>query len=130
MRVFARAFCVFVLAGLGGIQPVWAEDEPRTCMFARNVDDYHVIDRNHVVLIDRSRETFLLGTMHPGCWEMRHSYAIGLEDNSTSICEGQTVTLLVRGERCYVRRLEAVSSAEEAENLVEQRAAEAESGDE
>jgi hypothetical protein len=51
-----------------------------------------------------------------------HSHAIALETAPISLCAGQTATLMVSGERCYVRTLEPVQSLEAAESLVEERA--------
>lgn len=101
-----------------------AGDEPRRCMFVRNIDNYHPIDRNHVVISDRSEDTYLLGTMHPGCWDIMSSASIALHTAPISLCEGQTATLMVAGERCFIRTLEAVGSVEAAESLVEMRAEE------
>jgi len=97
-------------------------DEPRRCMLVRNIDNYHPIDRNHVVIIDHSEDVFLLGTMRPGCWDIQSSHAIALETAPISLCEGQTATLTVTGECCFIRTLEAVSNVEAAETLVDQRA--------
>jgi hypothetical protein len=94
----------------------------RRCIFVRDIDNYHPIDRNHVVISDRSERTHLLGTMRPGCWDIQHSTSIALETAPISLCEGQTATLMVSGERCYIRTLEAVSGVEAAEALVEERA--------
>jgi hypothetical protein len=96
-------------------------DQPRRCMLVRNIDNYHPIDRNHVVIIGRGEDVFLLGTMRPGCWDIQSSHAIALETAPISLCEGQTATLMVSGERCFIRTLEAVTNLEAAETLVEQR---------
>jgi len=100
---------------------------PRTCMFARNVDDFHVIDRNHVVLIDRRPGTYLLGEMRPGCWDIRHAPGIALQHRYGSVCEGDSTTILVMtslqnfSERCYVSGLLAVGSVEAAEALLQEQ---------
>jgi len=97
-------------------------DAPRRCILVRNIDTYRPIDRNHVVIVGRGEDTFLLGTMRPGCWDIVRSAAISIETAPISLCEGQTATLMVGSERCYIRTLEAVPSQEAAETLVEERA--------
>lgn len=98
-----------------------ATDEMRRCILVRNIDTYHPIDRNHVVIVERGDDAFLLGTMRPGCWDIQRSAAISIETMPISLCEGQTATLLVGDERCYIRTLEAVPSVDAAESLVEER---------
>lgn len=104
-----------------GTETAEASDAAQRCILVRNIDTYRPIDRNHVVIVARGEEAFLLGTMQPGCWDIERSAAISIETAPISICEGQTATLMVRGERCYVRTLESVSSMESAESLVESR---------
>lgn len=99
-------------------------DESRRCILVRNIDTYHPIDRNHVVIVGRGDGAVLLGTMRPSCWDIESSAAIALETAPISLCEGQTATLMVRGERCHIRTLEAVPSLEAAESLVAERAEE------
>lgn len=96
-------------------------DEPRTCMFVRNIETYRPLSRNHVVIVDQAEETFLLATLRPSCWEIMRSAAIALESGPISLCAGDAAVLQVRGERCYIRSLEAVLDMEAAETLVEQR---------
>ena len=98
-----------------------ARDEARRCMLVRNIQDYHVIDRHHVVFSDRGEDTFLLGTMQPGCWDLQSSFAIALETPPITLCEGDMATLRVRDEVCHVNRIEAVESVEAAEALVSER---------
>lgn len=97
-------------------------EEPRRCILVRNIDTYRPLDRNHVVIVGRGDDTFLLGTMRPGCWDIERSASISIETAPISLCAGQTATLIVGDERCYIRTLEAVSSLEAAESLVEERA--------
>jgi len=103
-----------------------AQETPRTCMLVRNIDTYHPIDRHHVVISDQGERTFLLGTFRPGCWDIMRSASIALETAPISLCEGQTATLMVSGERCYIRTLEAVESLEVGHALAEERADESE----
>ena len=106
-------------------------DAPRRCMQTRNVDDFHVIDRHHVVLIDRRRTTFLLAEMRPGCWDITHAPGIALRHRGMTVCAGDVTTVQVMdtlqsmGQQCHVRRLQAVSSVEAAVSLVEQAQQEA-----
>lgn len=99
-----------------------SSDEPSRCILVRNIDTYRPIDRNHVVIVGRGDDAFLLGTMRPGCWDIQRSAAISIETAPISLCAGQTATLMVGGERCYIRTLEAVSSLKAAESLVQERA--------
>ena len=132
MKQILMTFAVPILAGAlascaaaqEGTDQTASGEEPGRCMFVRNIDNYHPIDRNHVVISDRGEHTFLLGTMRPGCWDIMHSIAIGLDTAPISLCAGQTATLLVGEDRCYIRTLEAVPSLEAAEALVEARAGE------
>ncbi len=117
-----------------GASDAGSEEEatPRRCMRTADVDDFHVFDRNHVLLIDRRETTFLLAEMHPGCWDIARAPGIALQHRTSNICQGDTATLLVMrtlqstSERCHVTRITAVGSMSEAEALIENQAEEGE----
>lgn len=98
-----------------------AAAEARRCLLVSQIDTYHPIDRNHVVIVGEGERIFLLGTMRPGCWDLASSHAIALESGPITLCEGYTATLRVRGGRCHIRTLEAVESVEAAESLAYRR---------
>jgi len=98
------------------------DDTPHsTCISVHAIDTYQPIDRNHIVIVGRGDRTLLLGTFHPGCWDIMRARLIALQTQSSPICAGQTAVLMVSGDRCYIRSLEAVDSVDAARALVEER---------
>ncbi len=127
--VIVAALTLLGFAGTPAADSASTPDEPRQCMLTRTVNNFHVIDRHHVVLMDRHEETFLLGTIRPGCWDLQRSPAIAIEGPSVSVCAGGTAILRVMDERCHIVRLEAVTSVDAAVSLVEERAEADDTGD-
>lgn len=101
--------CVLPLATLASaacVQPEAAAPEPmanlsteRACFFSREIDGYSEVSDdprdNRIYVNTGVNERFLLETYGP-CPDLNWSYRIGLDTRfSSSLCTGETVTLLV-----------------------------------
>lgn len=132
--LIAALALVFVSPALGEDDDEYTstDEDGRVCFFVRTIDDFHVIDNEHVVLRGAGRR-YYLATLFSDCTGLRFTESIALTSRTGTICEygGEYIVFDDTGfrQRCYIDKVERVDDIAAARALVEQREADAEQGD-
>ena len=87
MRILA---VLFVLVGLVGFNIAFANEGVKSCVNTRFLGDHKVIDQNHLVFHNGSKN--LLVTTQ-GC-DLRNADRLGLKLTSSFLCTGDLIDLL------------------------------------
>ena len=98
------------------------------CVNVRNIDSFDAIDDKHIYVKARGRQKHFLFTMDGTCFELRSAHVIAVRDTMNRVCSNSFGEVVYRDmgrglESCRIRNVEAVTSKDNAEDLVEDRKA-------
>ncbi len=100
--------------------PSWRDPRP-ACLNVRLLRDFRVIDDRHAVLFESVSRPYLVTFAF--CPELRFAFRIVAASRNGRLCGGAGDRIFVRRFRCFVNRVERVSSPEHARYLVNTRSA-------
>ena len=123
---------VLALSGCADSSRVVADKSPgasgKVCVNIRNIDSFDAIDDRHIYIKARGQQKHFLLTMLGICPGLRSAHTIAVKDTLSRVCSNSFGEVVYRDlgrslESCRIRTIDAVSSKNDARDLVRYRKA-------
>ena len=123
---------ILALSGCADSSRVVADKSPgapgKVCVNVRNIDSFDAIDDRHIYIKARGEQKHFLLTMVGVCLGLRNAQTIAVKDTQSRVCSNSFGEVVYRDlgrslESCRIRTIDAVSSKDDAKDLVQYRMA-------